>query len=179
MSVDTLGKIRGFAKHEDILNFIRQKWDKNAKSSIKREIICPVSECNWEHKINEHSDDNENWYIISGSIVFEYNNEKRMLFYVYNNVNHYENLEFYSKHNLRDMVETETTHISLGHWGNSVEIIKEIVAHFGGGWIDEDDCDDKEYYPIRTNPDGSIKPVQYVTMEDIYEKFGSVVVITD
>ena len=108
----------------------------------------------------------------------KYNDEDRMLFYNYSNLNSYENLEFYSKHNLREMVETETTYLSLGYWGSSVEIIKEIVAHFGGGWIDENDCDDKEYYPIELNPDGNIKPVQYVTMNDIYEKFGNVVVIT-
>lgn len=59
--------------------------------------------------------------------------------------------------------------------GNSVEIAREIVAHFGSDWIDENDCDDKSYYLVETNPDGSIKPVQYVTMEEIYEKFGSVV----
>ena len=76
------------------------------------------------------------------------------------------------------MVESETTYLSLGYWGSSIEIIKEIVAHFGGGWIDENDCDDKEYYPIELDVDGNIKPVQYVTMNDIYEKFGSVVVIT-
>ena len=57
-------------------------------------------------------------------------------------------------------------------------LVSCIVAHFGGGWIDENDCDTKEYYPIELNPDGNIKPVQYVTMNDIYEKFGSVVVIT-
>lgn len=68
---------------------------------------------------------------------------------------------------------------TLGYWGNSIEIIKEIVAHFGGGWVDENDCDDKEYYPIEVNTDGSVKPIKYVTMKDIYEKFGSVVVITE
>lgn len=77
------------------------------------------------------------------------------------------------------MVLSETTYISLGFWGSSVEIIKEIVSYFGGGWVDENDCDDKEYYPIEVNTDGSIKPIQYVTMNDIYEKFGSVVVITE
>ena len=77
------------------------------------------------------------------------------------------------------MVEAETTYLSLGFWGNSVEIMKEIIAHFGGGWIDENDCDDKTYYPIMINEDGSIKPVQYITMNDIYEKFGSVVIITE
>lgn len=68
-----------------------------------------------------------------------------MLFYSYENLNHYENLEFYSKCNLKNMVETETTYLSLGYWGDSVEIIREIVAHFGGGWIDENNYDDKEY----------------------------------
>lgn len=75
------------------------------------------------------------------------------------------------------MVEMETTYLSLGCWGNSVDIMKELVAHFGGGWIDENDCDDKEYYPVELNVDKSIKPVQYVTMNDIYEKFGNVVII--
>lgn len=100
------------------------------------------------------------------------------MFYVYNNLNSYENINFYSEHGLKDMVLSETTYISLGFWGSSVEIVKEIVAYFGGGWVDENDCDDKEYYPIEVNTDGSIKPIQYVTMNDIYEKFGSVVVIT-
>ena len=44
------------------------------------------------------------------------------------------------------MVNSETTTITLGCWGSSVEIIKELVSHFGGGWIDENDCDEKEYY---------------------------------
>ena len=76
------------------------------------------------------------------------------------------------------MVLAETTYISLSCWGSSVEIVKEIVSHFGGGWVDENDCDDKEYYPVELNSDENIKSVQYVTMEDIYEKFGSVVIIT-
>ena len=179
MSVDTHGKIKEFIRHEEILNFIRQKWDNDARDGVEKNITCPISECDWKYKINEHSEDNENWYSVHGFICFKYNDEDRMLFYNYSNLNSYENLEYYSKHNLREMVETETTYISLGYWGSSVEIIKEIVAHFGGGWIDENDCDDKEYYPIELNPDGNIKPVQYVTMNDIYEKFGSVVVITE
>lgn len=177
MGVDTLGKIKGFVRHEEILNFIRQKWDKNARDGVEKRIDCPISECNWKHKINEHNEDNENWYTTYGFISFKYNKEDRMLFYSYSNINSYDNLEYYSKNNLQDMVESETTYISLGYWGSSVEIIKEIVAHFGGGWIDENDCDDKEYYPIELKEDGSIKPVKYVTMEEIYEKFGGIVII--
>ena len=39
MSIDTHGKIKGFVRHEDILNFIRQKWDKNVKDSIEKKLL--------------------------------------------------------------------------------------------------------------------------------------------
>lgn len=148
MGCDTYGKIKGYVKQEDILKFIQQKYDKNATSSVSRRITCPLSKCDWKYKINEHSEDNENWYTIYGYICFKYNDENRMLFYCYDNLNHYENLEYYTKFGLEDMVKAETTHIGLGYWGGSVEIIKEIVENFGGGWIDENDCDDEEYYVV-------------------------------
>ncbi len=178
MGVDTHGKIKGYIKYEEIFNFIRQKYDKNAVCNIRKSINSPLEGCNWRYKINEHSEDNENWYTISGRINFNYHGEERSLFYVYDNLNNYENINFYSEYGLKDMVLAETTYISLSCWGSSVEIVKEIVSHFGGGWVDENDCDDKEYYPVELNSDENIKSVQYVTMEDIYEKFGSVVIIT-
>lgn len=52
------------------------------------------------------------------------------------------------KRGLSDMVECESVSLILGYWGNSVEIIQKIIEHFGGGWIDENDCDDVTYYPI-------------------------------
>ena len=36
MSVDTHGKIKGFVRHEEILNFIRQKYDKNARDTVEK-----------------------------------------------------------------------------------------------------------------------------------------------
>jgi hypothetical protein len=37
--------------------------------------------------------------------------------------------------------------VSLGCFGKSVEIIKGLCEAFGG-YIDEDDCDDKDYYVV-------------------------------
>lgn len=37
--------------------------------------------------------------------------------------------------------------ISLGKWGNSVEIARYLCEYFGG-YLDESDCDDIGYYPI-------------------------------
>jgi len=36
---------------------------------------------------------------------------------------------------------------SLGLWGNSIEIAKYLCETFGG-YIDENDCDDEDFYPI-------------------------------
>lgn len=160
MGCDTHGKIKGFIEHEEILNFIRQKWDMNAKDEVKKHVLYPISKCNWKYKINEHSEDNENWYAVYGFIYFKYNGEDRMLFYNYENLNHYENLDYYSKCGLAELVKTETTFLSLRYWGSSIEIINELVRHFGGGWVDDNDCDDKEYYPVEANVDCSIKPIQ-------------------
>ena len=74
------------------------------------------------------------------------------------------------------MVKAETTYISLSCWGNSIEIIKKIASHFGG-WMDENDCDDEEYYEV--SPTGEKIEVKMVTMQEIYEKFGEIVIIKE
>lgn len=151
MGCDTCGKIKGFVRHEDILNFIKRKWDINAKDKVEKYIMQPISELDWKYKFNEHSEDNENWYTLHGFISFKYNEEERALLYDYDNINQYENFEYYSKYGLREMVESEITFLSLGYWGSSVEIITEIVKYFGGGWVNDNDCDDEKYYPVEAD----------------------------
>lgn len=68
------------------------------------------------------------------------------------------------------------TQVSLGNWGGSIDIIKNIVKEFSG-YIDESDCDEEGFIPIIKSSEGTISPVLHVTMQDIYEKFGCVVVI--
>lgn len=68
--------------------------------------------------------------------------------------------------------------ISFGAWGNSTEIVKQIVVEFGG-YIDENDCDDEEYYFFGKSGNRTIPPVIRVTRAEINEKFGAVVIITD
>lgn len=150
MSVDTRGKIKGFVSHEDILKYLKNNYDKNAHSEVKRTIYGEIKNTfsNKSYMINSNSDNDKDWYIEAGFIYFRDEEEDRVLFYNYSNVNFFENLEYYQELNLEDMVRTETTDISLDLWGNSVEIIEDIVQNFGGGWLDEDDCDDEPYYVI-------------------------------
>lgn len=173
MSVDTHGRLKGKVEPEIILNFIRQTYDPNATMDIEPKDYGLVAELDW---VKETYDETGKWIINSGFINFKDGEENRSLFYFYDNVNSYENLEYYSQYGLEDMVKQETTTLHLGYWGNSVEIMRNIVSQFEG-WLDENDCDDEPYYPIMKSPDGNIKPVIVVTMEDIYEKFGGVVII--
>lgn len=148
MGCDTIGKVKGFVKPDDLLNYIRENWDINAEGDIARKVMRPFSECDMVCNLNESCENDADWYVISGFIYFVYKGEFRQLFYNYSNVNFYENIHYYSTLGLTKMVEAETTTVSLGFHGKSVEIIKELIEHFGGGWIDENDCDDEEYYEI-------------------------------
>lgn len=174
MGVEVQGKLKGYIPPQEVLNFIQQTIDSNAKSCVEVEDY-GIAEYDW---IKERYDNTDKWLITSGFIYFtSKQGEQRSLFYFYNNVNSYENLEYYSKYNLEDMVKSETTDIIMLDWhGESVEIIKSIVTEFGG-WIDENDCDDEKYYPIEKDSNGNIKQVFHVSMEEVYEKFGGVVII--
>ena len=88
MSTSTQGKIKGYVSHDDLLNFIKESYDKNAYHGIKKEML----------KSNE--------YIIDGYFYFNFKGEIRQMFYMYWNVNHLENLEYYSAHGLEDMVRS-------------------------------------------------------------------------
>lgn len=173
MGVDTKGLLKGKVDHEEVLNFIKQKYDQNAKSDVKKCDYGLDAKYEW---IKQRYDDSGRWITWSGFITFNDEEDDTSIFYCYTNHNSYENLDYYSEYGLEDMVKSETTYLSMSRFGNSKETIKAIVSHFGG-WIDEDDCDNEPFYPIEKNADGTIKPVIRVTMEEIYEKFGGIVII--
>ena len=145
MSVDTIGRLLGFVKPNDILTYIQNRYDANATSDVKFENYGDIDALG-PYKINPHSTDDKHHYVIAGFIYFNYKGEDRMMFYDYSNVNFLENMEYYSYYNLEDMVEAETTYLSFGCYETSIEIIQDLLHAFHGGWIDENDCDDDPYY---------------------------------
>jgi len=59
MSIEIVGKIKGFVSHKEIFNYIKQKFDINVKEFVTREDCKPLSEINFKYQINEHSDNDE------------------------------------------------------------------------------------------------------------------------
>lgn len=177
MSVDTYGRISGYISNYDVLNYIRHKYDPNAKSYVRTEMRGSVKDLTFPVELYDPTDTDV--VVESGFIEFEAYGNCRSLFYYHVNYNCFENLEYYRERGLEDMVKTHTTHVGLGCYGNSEEIITNIVSHFGGGWVDENDCDDEPYHRVGPMVDDKVPPVIRVTMKEIEEKFGGTVVITD
>lgn len=152
MSIDTKGIINKKIEAEEIYNFIVNKIDKNAKFIPERyNSSIPV-----QHVVFQDSTGDRTLTIICDSDKGK---------------------SEYSKLNFTDD-ENNYVWLSLGKYGDSIQIMKTIVNQFGG-YVDEDDCDDEDYYYIPANPDKAIPDVIRVTMQDIYKKFGGVVIITD
>ena len=93
---------------------------------------------------------------------------------------YYSNCVFEGEASTTIASQYETTYISLSHDKEAIEIIKAITAHFGG-WMDENDCDDISYREVipggSEGKNGEIKPVFYITMEELQEKYGGIVKI--
>lgn len=149
MGIDTYGKIKGRISPEEIVMVIKEKLGIEAVSEVKHYVYEKLDNLDFTF-INYG--DSDSWECDHGFIIFELNGDKRALFYSYDNINTCEDLEYYKKnypdrHDLEEMVKSEKTHIGLGCWGNSVEIIETIVSALGG-WVDDNDCDDTPYRKI-------------------------------
>ena len=145
MSCDTVSSLRlkGHITSEQIVDYIDEHY-KFMNNGVKENNYGSLNQYDY---IKERYDDSNEWKITSGFITFNDGVENRAIFYTYQNVNSYENLGYYSKYNLENMVKSETTFLGLGYYGNSVEIMKGIAQEFGG-WLDEDDFDDEPPYWI-------------------------------
>ena len=183
MGADTKGLIKGYVSADEVLNFIRQKYDKDAKNCVKSMKCGELSTLDFGFVMQPNHETDTEWVITSGFINFSYNGEIRSLFYSYNNINPYENLEYYEKNYseytyLSDMIKSETVSLSLGKDDDAITIMTDILSYFGG-WIDANDCDDIPYIPVPSKLNDDIEPIKYITMDDIYKVFGKNIVIKD
>ena len=167
MGVDTNVELIGHVSSESVLNFIKQRIDSNAKCRIRHET--------WDKKIS--ASEKENYMCDYGYIDFKSSSgECRGIFYQWSNSIDHGNDTYYKEYGLEELCNTETTYLSMRCDDEAKTILRMIVEEFGG-WIDYDDCDDEPYELVVKNPDGSVKPVIHVTLEEVYEKFGCAVII--
>lgn len=131
MGVETNGYLNSKVSAIDLFKFIKENINENAINYMKYE----------EGNCREG-------YV--GSICFEYQNpitqevEKRNLFVI-------ENLECESWEYGKMFEDNKHLYLSLGRWGESINIMRMILSHFGG-FLDENNCDDIEAWETYIQP---------------------------
>ena len=147
MGVDTKVEIPGKIESNKIFDFIKKNFDKNATNYVESKVQS-------DELLKEFRETKgyvvlgDELYFESGFSSFDYKGERRNLFYFYANYYHFENYTFKNNlHNNTRELNGDNTSLSLGATGYAVEILTKIAKEFGG-YIDEDDCDDKWFYKV-------------------------------
>ena len=146
MSVSSELRLNGHVDFDVLFEMVKLLFDKRAKKNFKVNNLGPIDTLDYVKEIYGESKDYEMEF---GWIYFNYEGEKRILSYQYSNINTYERLRYYEKRGAADMVKTETSVLTLGYWGHSVNIMETIARYFGGWLMERDDSDDP---PRRIEP---------------------------
>lgn len=146
MGVDTIAKIPGKIESNKIFDFIKKHFDENAINDIEVKVQSQELLDGFVESGNVIL--GTELIFESGFIHFRYKEEQRSLFFFYGN--HYSPDHYTIKKNLENNTRElngDNTSLSLGASGYAVEILTQIAKEFGG-YIDENDCDDKWFYKV-------------------------------
>lgn len=140
MSVDTKVNLLGHVTVQKLLDFLRDYHPVSDVHHVEHEMLPEAVQQDYK---KYHG---EKWYEEYGFIILNVPNcGKRHLFYSYSNVNFCNNAGCYYPPELKEMVESEITYLSLGYDETGIQFMKEIVSYFGG-WIDENNSDEEGFY---------------------------------
>lgn len=172
MSASVVMRLDGKIDFENIFSWIKNNIDEEATMLPYKKYYFNGSEIST--LIKEKYDD-EPSYTISNFINFTYKNQKMNLFVFYSNINTYDNLEYYTEYRLDNMVKSETTSLNMYCNNESQEVAQKIISAYGG-WIDYNDCDEEPF--VRVDKGSEVhKKIRHVTLQDIYNAFGEIVII--
>ena len=90
MSCDTILRLKGHITAEQIVDYIDEHY-KFFNNGVKENNYGSLHKYNW---VKEKYDDSNEWKITDGFITFNDGDENRAIFYCYQNINSYENLEY-------------------------------------------------------------------------------------
>lgn len=142
------GWIKGFVDHDEISQWLMKKFSTQITVGIYKIPHMKIEDVWKEYKINPGSEDSENWYNLAGYLNFTVGEVDKALFYSYSNLCCFDDLAEYTKYGLNELATSETTSVSLKRTSENVALIREIVASFGGGWIDEWEDEEGHCYVV-------------------------------
>lgn len=157
MGCDCNGKLKGWVKPEDVVKALNYLGFTDVKSYVSeprkdwllKEFHDKYPDEPWV--MNPSYPKSEYHETISGFIQFKAFDEDRQIHYFYTNECDFSSLYDLPENEGRDKKDfepEELTSISLGTWGHSSEIMRSILQVLGGGYLDENDCDDTPAYMV-------------------------------
>lgn len=157
MGCDCIGKLLGWVKPHEVTYALRElgysdiisKIEDPRKDWLRSEFLEKYPD--YKIELNPSYPKSDYHETVSGFITFNAFGEDRMIHYYYCNECNFEDLVDFPENrgvDKNDIKSMELTSLSLGTWGHSTEIMKGILKILGGGYIDENDCDDVPLYFI-------------------------------
>lgn len=163
MSVNSVAKLKGNISEIEIIKFLKKRFDCEIINDVETSVHDSDYYKHFEDSIKEFYDADKKYIQRNGFIHLKFqSNIHHTLFYSYNSVNFYDNLEYFSEKGLEDMVKSETTFLSTDCSEQGIEIIKTITKHFGG-WYCKNDCDDDYQSVVSTKDCGDVTRIDIMT----------------
>jgi len=142
MGCDTKLIIKKRLSGKQLLKVIRTLFDLAAEYNFEEDSVRINYEKPWD-SCELYNVADPIYYSESGFINFTYKGVQRSLFFINCNYSYGEN-NFYDGF--------DHTYCSLGYFGDSIEIMTKLAELFGG-WIDNNDCDDEDFYRVNKKED--------------------------
>lgn len=151
MSVVTNGEIRGYISPVLVESYLKEHYSNVTMSSFKHYVLADDVQENIKNRLEKKYIFADPIFTEDAEFFFNDNGQERRLFmcyFSYADLDDIEELDPEFNQVEIEMKQTETTYFSIGYNGNAVEIMRNLVTSFGGGWLSENDCYGPSYEPI-------------------------------
>lgn len=152
MGLNSTAYIKGKVSHNDIFDYIKKCYDINVSTDIKTKV--------YDDEIAENVRSARTAEQIFSDTIFHTNGHIYFCDKDWNVHKLYYNYDSFSdpcigeeSSSLEGLESAELTYLSMGYVPNSVEIMKDLLEHFGGGLLSECDATGPDYsvYPNKEN----------------------------
>ena len=157
MGCDAVAYLKGFVEPKCIFDYIKNNIDSKMTHDVELETICSLDKIDFaKYKKSElpiiyakSPEDFKNWRILSGWIYFNMQSRDWTMFYYYSPLQSRCGYDDCNDNDILEIINSDITCLRMPFCRESINILTNIVKYFGGGWIDENDCDNENFYKIK------------------------------
>lgn len=159
MSEETVCCLKGYIEYDKIIKYIEENIGSVIQNNITENKICKLTDLDIQsYEGNENkpiiypknNDDLIYWRDIAGYLYFIWHEYKYGMFYYYSPITSRQGYyEYTNDPDIIELANTDTTTLKMYASQESVKLLTAIAKYFNGGWIDENDSDNRDFYKIK------------------------------